>query len=343
MTEGAVDRLDAYLFSDRGIYRPGDAFHIGIIVKAANWKRPLHGIPLEASIMDSRGLEVKRQKISLTASGFEEIKYQTEDTSPTGRYTTNLYIVKDNKRGTLLGSASVRVEEFLPDRLKISTMLSRERWEGWVSPTGLKGMVSLMNLYGTPAVNHRVAAEVTLAPSSPSFKQYEDYTFFDPAKAETNFVEPLPDAVTNEKGEAEIDLNLGRFDKATYRLTFAVEGYELEGGRSVGSTSAVLVSPLSYLVGYKPDGDLTYIHKGSSRSVELIAIDPSLKKTGVKGLKAQIIEERYVSVLTKQSSGVYKYQSVKREITVSTTDLELSEQGMKFRLPTANPGDFLLC
>lgn len=342
VTEGAADRLDAYLFSDRGIYRPGDEFHIGIIVKSANWTRALAGIPLEASIMDSRGLEVKRQKISLTASGFEEVKYQTEDTSPTGKYTTNLYIVKDNKRGTLLGTASVRVEEFLPDRLKITTKLSQERKEGWVSPAGLKGLVNLMNLYGTPAVNHRIAAEVTLAPASLSFKQYQDYTFFDPAKAEKSFIEPLPDAVTNEKGDAEIDLNLGRYDKATYRLTFAAEGYELEGGRSVGSTSTVLVSPLSYLVGYKPDGDLTYIHKGSGRTVELIAIDPSLKKIGVKGLKAQIIEERYVSVLTKQSSGVYKYQSIKREIPVSTTDLLLTEQGMKFRLPTTNPGEFLL-
>ena len=342
VTEGAADRLDAFLFSDRGIYRPGDEFYIGIIVKSANWKRTLAGIPLEASIMDSRGLEVKRQKISLTASGFEEVKYQTEDTSPTGKYTTNLYIVKDGKRGALLGTASVRVEEFLPDRLKITTKLSHERKEGWVSPSGLTGRVSLMNLYGTPAVNHRVAAEVTLAPTSPSFRQYEDYTFFDPAKTEKSFIESLPDAVTNEKGEAELDLNLGRFDKATYRLTFAAEGYELEGGRSVGSTSTVLVSPLSYLVGFKPDGNLTYIHKDSSRSVELIAIDPSLKKIGIKGLKAQIIEERYVSVLTKQSSGVYKYQSVKKEIPVSLTDLELSEKGMKFRLPTAKAGDFLL-
>ena len=71
VTEGAADRLDAYLFSDRGIYRPGDEFPIGIIVKSANWTRALAGIPLEASVMDSRGLEVKRRKISLTSSGFE--------------------------------------------------------------------------------------------------------------------------------------------------------------------------------------------------------------------------------------------------------------------------------
>src|SRR5205807_768624 len=32
-----ADKLSAYLFSDRGVYRPGDAFHVGVIVKPADW------------------------------------------------------------------------------------------------------------------------------------------------------------------------------------------------------------------------------------------------------------------------------------------------------------------
>jgi alpha-2-macroglobulin len=35
------DQLSAYLFSDRGIYRPGETMHIGLIVKAADWAKPL--------------------------------------------------------------------------------------------------------------------------------------------------------------------------------------------------------------------------------------------------------------------------------------------------------------
>ena len=116
----------------------------------------------------------------------------------------------------------------------------------------------------------------------------------------------------------------------------------MKAAGGVSSESSVLVSPLSYLIGYKPDGDLKYINKGSGRSVELIAVDPALKKISVSGLKAQIIEVRYVSALTRQSSGVYKYQSVKKEIPVSLADLAISAQGRKFSLPTGNPGDFLL-
>src|SRR5574341_1504385 len=342
ITSGEPGKLNAYLFSDRGVYRPGDEFHICIIAKSEDWKKRLAGIPLEASVTDARGLEVLKRKISLSATGFEEVSYQTEETAPTGSYTASVYIIKDGKRSSLLGSVMVRVEEFLPDRLKITSRLLQERIEGWVSPSGLRGMVTLMNLYGTPAVNHRVAADLTLTPAFPVFKQYQDYTFFDPLKTEKSVSDQLQDATTNEKGEAEFDFNLSRFDRATYRLTFTADGYELEGGRGVSSTSSVIVSPLSYLVGYKPDGDFKYINKGSSRALELIAIDPSLKKIPVSGLKAIIIEERYISALTKQSSGVYKYQSVKREIPVSSAAMSIPAQGLKFRLPTENPGDYVL-
>ena len=342
VTRGEAGRLNAYLFSDRGIYRPGDHFSVGVIVKSADWKQNLAGIPLEAAITDARGLEVMKQKISLSASGFEEVRYQTEETAPTGTYAISVYIVKDGNRGALLGSVTVRLEEFLPDRLKIATRLSTERPEGWSSPSGLKGLVTLRNLYGPPAVKHRVVAGITLSPAFPAFRQYKDYTFFDPLCTDKSFSDRLEGAVTNEQGEAEFAFDLDRFDKATYWLNFTAEGYELEGGRSVVSESAVLVSPLPYLIGYKSDGDLKFINKGSTRSVKLIAIDPGLKQIGVSGLTAQIIEKQYVSALTKQSSGVYKYQSVKKEILVSKTPLSIADEGLGFLLPSANPGDFLL-
>jgi alpha-2-macroglobulin len=161
----AGERLTAYLFSDRGIYRPGDAIHVGYIVKSQNWQDALAGVPIETVVTDARGLEVQRRKQNLSASGFEEISFQPEETAPTGNYQFAVYIVKDNRRSSLLGSTSVRVEEFLPDRLKISTHFSQERAEGWVSPAALKGRVQLMNLFGTPATNRRVSAGISSVPS----------------------------------------------------------------------------------------------------------------------------------------------------------------------------------
>lgn len=336
------DRLNAYLFSDRGLYRPGDEFHVGFIVKPPNWEQSVAGVPLEISVTDPRGVEIHKKKISLTATGFDELSYQTEDSSPTGSYQVSLYVVKDGRRAGLLGETSVRVEEFLPDRLRITSRFSRERFEGWVSPDDLKATVSLANLFGTPAEDRKVVATISLSPAYPAFRPYKDFTFFDPAKTEKSFSENLETKQTDSKGEAEFTLGLEKFEKSTYRLKFIAEGFEAEGGRAVTTESAVLVSPLPYLVGYKADGPLGYLKKATEHSIEVIAVNPELKKIAVKGLTAQLMEIKWVSVLTKQPDGTFRYQSVKKETTVSKTPFAIAEKGATYPLATDKPGTFAL-
>jgi hypothetical protein len=170
-------KLSAYLFSDRGIYRPGEEIRFGMIVKAADWTRRLQGIPLEAELLDARGLVARRDRIRLSAAGFEELKHTTLDTAPTGDYSLNLYIVKDGRPDSQIGSLVVKVQEFAPDRLKMSARLSAEAPEGWVNPVDLKGRINLQNLFGTAAENRRVTANMTLSPAYPAFAGYRDYTF----------------------------------------------------------------------------------------------------------------------------------------------------------------------
>ncbi|MFP2928884.1 alpha-2-macroglobulin [Pyxidicoccus sp. 3LG] len=343
MYSGATpDRLSAFLFSDRGLYRPGDTFHVALVVKASDWSRPPTGVPLEAAVIDPRGLEVHKKKVVLSAMGLEGLQYTTEETSPTGNYQVNLYVVKDGQRGSLLGSTTVRVEEFLPDRMRITTRFSAERTEGWVPPKDLKGLVTLKNLFGIPAADRRVSSEVSLSPAYPSFRKHPGYLFHDPLRAPRSFTERLEDATTDENGEVALELGLEKFEKATWRVSFLAEGYEAEGGRGVSSEASLLVSPLPYLVGFKPDGSLNYLSRGSARSVDFIAVDPMLKKVAVQGLKAELVEQRWVSVLTQQSNGTYRYQSARRDTVLRTRELPLGEGGFKYALSTEQPGDFVV-
>jgi uncharacterized protein YfaS (alpha-2-macroglobulin family) len=336
------ERLSAFLFSDRGLYRPGDTFHVAMVVKASDWSRPPTGVPLEAAVIDPRGLEVHKKKLALSAVGLEGLQYTTEETSPTGNYQVNLYVVKDGHRGSLLGSTTVRVEEFLPDRMRITTRFSAERTEGWVPPKDLKGRVTLKNLFGIPAADRRVSAEVSLTPAYPSFRKHPGYLFHDPLRAPRSFTERLEDTTTDEQGEVEVELGLEKFEKATWRVSFLAEGYEAEGGRGVSSEASLLVSPLPYLVGFKADGGLYYLGQGSARSVDFIAVDPTLKKVAVQGLKAELIERRWVSVLTQQPNGTYRYQSIRKDIPVRSRELPLGEGGFKYALSTEQPGDFVV-
>lgn len=334
--------LSAYMFSDRGIYRPGDEIRVGLIVKPRDWKQSLSGVPLEATVEDARGLVVKKEKIKLSDAGFEEIRHLTQDGSPTGTWNVNVYVVKDGRQGALLGSTAVRVQEFLPDRLKISARLSADSVEGWVSPKDLKARVTLLNLFGTPATQRRVKAILELSPTLPTFSKFRDYRFSDPMRAKESVNDTLAEGETNDQGEAEFDLNLSRFAAATYRLRFLANGYESEGGRSVAAETQVTVSPMAYLVGWKPDGDLHYVNKGSERSVQLVAVGPQASRIAAPGVRSLVLERKYLSVLTKQWNGTYKYVSVKKELPVSDKPLTIPEAGLKYALPTDRPGDFVL-
>jgi len=335
-------QLTAYLFSDRGLYRPGETFHVGLVVRAADWTRNLAGVPLQAEIVDPRGLVVDTRKLKLGADAFEELKYTTQETSPTGAWSVNLSLVKGEGETSPLGSVTVQVKEFLPDRMKATAHLSHESSEGWVKPDDLVARVELMNLFGTPAQQRRVEATLTLSPSWPTFRAFADYAFFDPNHAKEGYSEPLGETRTDEHGEALYPLDLSKYGTSTYRLHVLAKGYEADSGRSVAAEAATLVSSLDYLVGTRADGRLDYITRDSKRIVNLIAIGPDAKRFAVDGLKTAIVERRYVSVLTKQDSGVYKYDSRMKEVPLSEAPLKIGASGVDYALPTATPGSYAL-
>ena len=302
------NQVQAYLFSDRGIYRPGDTIKVGIVAKSLGWNQNLADLPIEAEVIDARGLVLRRQKFNLGPGGIAEFSQPTQDSFPTGNYTINLNLGRDSGSaapGTpetpalVLGSLSVKVQEFMPDRMKVQARLSRQSEEGWISPQDLSARVEVQNLFGTPAPQRRVEAQLTLSPAYPAFRSYPDYAFFDPLRAKEKFQDNLAASVSDAQGAVELPLGLQRYAHATYQLHLLVKAFEPEGGRSVAAEAAALVSDRPFLVGYKVDGDLGYINRNSLRVVSFIAIDSKAKKTGADKLALVRIERRVVSVLTK--------------------------------------------
>lgn len=341
-----MQSLSAYLFSDRGIYRPGDTVHVGIIVKQAYAQPQPAGLPLQVTVVDPRGTTIKDEKITLNDIGYLDFDFTTSPNAPTGQYTVNLFLVKDDHPQNLLGSTNLRVSEFLPDRMRINTRLLPQPAVGWSSPTNLKGEVSLWNLYGAPAANRTVSAKVLLVPQKVQFAKYPDYVFadplMDPKKPAKIFTESLTNLKTNAQGEAEFDLNLERFEKATYQLTFFAEGFESEGGRSVTTQTQTLVSPLPYFIGHKTDGDLSFIKQNSVRSVNYLAVNPELNTVEVNDLKIQLVSLHPVTTLVKKPDGTYQYQSIIQSTVLSTMPFSVEKQGTHYSLPTQKIGDYSL-
>ncbi|MDR1024941.1 MAG: hypothetical protein LBL56_04380, partial [Treponema sp.] len=340
------NNLRAFLFSDRGLYRPGDQVYIGMAVKSGDWAPRLEGTPLECTVTDPRGQEIYNRRISLSAEGVEEISFRTQDWSPTGTYTTTVYVIRPREDGredkVFLGSQTVKVEEFLPDTLQVSAVFDPLPREGWIAPGELNALVTVRNLFGTPAAGNEVKAQINLSPGYQYFRQYRDYQFRDPYQAKNTYQEFLGTLTTNDEGQAAFVLNTAKFEKATYSLAFYTEAFEKGSGRNVAAETQVYVSPLPYLVGYRADGNLGYIQRNTVRKLSFIAINPQAERSSVEDLNLSLVEIRYVSVLVRQPNGLYKYQSVRKDYPLWTRKISIPAAGLDYELPTGTPGEFRL-
>ncbi|WP_392551357.1 MG2 domain-containing protein [Orbus wheelerorum] len=335
--------LRTHLFSDRGVYRPGDTFHIGMIVRAQDWSKSLDGIQLEADIYDPKSNRVKTQSIVLDEYGFKELAYKTNYSSPTGEWYINLYLKnpKEDYR-TLLGSTSVVIREFEPDKTAVSLTLLPEIKEGWVHPDALSAKVDAKNLFGTPAQNRVVKSQLYLEPSAPYFKKYDNYAFYQNiSRNQNSFNIAIEETLTDENGIASLALPITSFD-GNYTAKLLTEVFEPDSGRSVSATSTIFVSPNDYLVGAKADGRLDYIKKDSTRIINFIAIAPNLEQISLTDLTLVKLEQKYLSVLVKQPSGVYKYESKRKDTVLSQMPFAIDKTSTNYAISDELPGNYLL-
>jgi uncharacterized repeat protein (TIGR01451 family) len=339
-----AEDLTAFLFTDRGIYRPGDQVKLGLVVKQHNWRGDLQGVPLEMDIIDPRGQTVETRVLKSDATGFIEANFSTRETSLTGEYQADCFLVKGANDKTLLGEQSFRVKEFLPDRLKITAKLLGDIPDGWIAQKGLQAQVTLRNLYGSVAAGHRMHGKLTLTPSQFGFGKYPDYNFTDPYlnpdAHRKSYEVDLPEQTTNDDGTADFALDAAGLEPSAYQLSFLAEGFEKEGGRSVTAYTGTRVSPSPWLIGTKPDGDFSYVDHGSTRNVRLLAVDPHLTPIAVDHLTLKLAERRYVAVLVQQPNGNYGYESVMKEIPVEEKTISVATGGSDWPLETKTPGDF---
>ena len=340
--EKSAQQVSAYLFSDRGIYRPGETTHLGLVARTADWRSPLTGLPIEVEVTDSRGTVVSRNALKLSPTAFDEVAFTSQLAAPTGIYEASAFLVKTEKKREILGSTSFKVQEFEPDRMKVRLDLSDTPIEGWLRPEDVKPSAAVALLFGDAAAGRRVEAEMSLTAVLPKFARYPDYRFQVGETLNEPFHESLPPSVTDDKGVATFHPDLGRFTGRAYRLNVLVRAFEAEGGRNVAAQNTAIVSGAAFLVGVKPDGDLSFVKRNSTRQAHWLAVNQQLAPVAADTLTLEWVQRKFVSVLTQQNNQTYQYVSRLKEIVRDSRKVRIAAGGSNIPLPTQEPGDFKL-
>ena len=337
--------LDAYIFTDRGLYRPGDEINFAVIAKNRNWSSTA-GLPMKVVVRDPRDKTVFEKQFSLTGEGFTDFTFQTAPAAPVGEYEIFTYSVEDSGRNNFISKINFKVEEFKEDKLKITTTIEGSDKKGWFPLEGLKAVVKLENLFGTPAQGNRIEAKLSLRPAKFWFKEFKDYSFSDVIRKNKSNIstetQDLKRMTTDSDGMAVYPLDLGDFARGTYTLTFFAEGFEEESGHSVNAASSRLVSPNRHIVGYKTTANLNYVNRNSKHTVNFIAINADLQEISLDNLKIALLNQQYVSVPVSTGGGHYRYQSVLQESEIKKEAFAIKKGGASYNLPTDNPGQYVL-
>ena len=342
--------MNAFMFTDRGIYRPGESVIIGGIVKNKSFQS-LAGIPVKFEMRDARGRLVTEKTFSLTSDGMFDVTYDIPSDAPLGGWVAHLYSLNSrNLVQDALGYINFDVQEFVPDTMKITATIAGASDNGWIASDNLVANVSLRNLFGTPATNRRISAHATLTPVQYSFPKYPGYIFTPnftsdgaiSARGQTYSTE-LPDVTTDENGNAKLDIKFNNtIPMGTYVLTMNVRGYDAGAGTSVQTNISTRVSDAKYLVGYKSTDDLSYLNKNSAHTIKLVALDHTATQIDARDLTMRLMRRENQTTLVKDYNNFYKYQTITNDKIVSQSQINITPDGTEIKLDTTNGGTYIL-
>ncbi len=219
--------VEAYVFMDRGIVRPGGTARAAVLVRDQACLAAA-GRALTARWFDPSGRVRREENLLVPGSGLLALEKKFSLSDATGVWRLSIFQEKK-----LVGTAPVRVEAFVPDRLEVET-----RPEG-LFLLGKEGtvLVKARWLEGSPADKRPGRLLARFDVGAPRFEGYEAFSFLPEGElVPPGGREPVP-FVLDEKGRARIRLDLPPVKRGiqvlTARITAEVEdpsGRRVRGG-----------------------------------------------------------------------------------------------------------------
>jgi len=242
----AVQRgIKGFIYGERGVWRPGDTLFLSFILEDKNKTLPKND-PASFELLDPRGQIVYKTVSTTSVGGVYAFPVATSQDAPTGSYTARV------KVGGAMFSQPVRVETVMPNRLKLNLDFGVNELKANRSVTA---NLNAKWLHGAPARNLKAKVDITLSPSSTSFKNYKDYTFDDPGRSFSSEEQNLFEGLLNENGQTSFSprIDVKASAPGVLKASFVVRVFE-EGGNFSIDRFSMPYYPFETFVGVKmPD------------------------------------------------------------------------------------------
>lgn len=303
--------VDAFVWFDRGIYRPGETVHLNALMRD-NMGKALTDRPATIVIRRPNGTQAARMRVDKMVLGGVIQTYDVPKSAPRGVWRVE--VTADG--ADTAGRGEFSVEDFVPQRLEVK--LEGDETTPLTPNQSRPLTVRARFLYGAPGAGLPVESEARVRVDPNPFPEFKAYRF---GPAEGGFDEQfvsLGKTATDGEGVATVPLDLGPLNAAAglpLRADVTV-GVSEPGGRVVRESARVPVRLDDRYVGVRlSDESDGRVGAGQDAKFDVVLLDPDGARVGANAVAWKLVEEDYRFEWYRQD-GEWRWRRSYRDVAV---------------------------
>src|SRR5712692_10059744 len=318
----AAAGLDAFVYTERGVYRTGESVHLTALLRDGRGAAAL-GVPLTLVVERPDGVEYRRAVLADQGLGGRGLDLPITPSASTGTWRVSAYV---DPKGSPVGQTSFMVEDYVPDRIEFDLATKAT---SVTKGNPIEVTVDGRYLYGAQAANLDLEGEVTVraAKERPGFAGYQFGVGQDDDEDKENAtvqqnLDDVPE--TDDKGRAKISVALEKLPAINRSLEAQILVRMSEaGGRAVERKLTLPVAPEAAMIGVKPLFSGRSLGEGETATFDVVVVSPDGKPLARNKLRYELlkIESRYQWY---RQDGSWQYEAIKSTKRVADGNLDVA-------------------
>ena len=326
--------FDVFAWSGRDLYRPGETVRVSALFRDNDGKpvaaKDKGAQPLFVRLKQPDGKTFVDSRIEAGELGYFQFEKTIPVDAPTGRWRVEFRTDPASKEA--VEGMSLRIEEFLPERMKLDLATADDVLEPG-RPFRLEATGAY--LYGAPAAENRFTARLAVAVEQHPLEQLPGYFFGDPTVDLPREAKDVVDAKLDAKGKLGQDIPLPAEVKPVTPVAVVVSGSLYEtGGRSVNRSIKRVMWPADALVGVRPlFDDADGADSNASARFELTRVGSDGKPRPGKGMQVTLVREHRDYHWNYDEDDGWDYDFTRRFEDVETKTIDFTGTAVRFDFP----------